>query len=487
MIRHRSKEGSISLFLVLVILAVLTLQSVFIQAAKLRDLELRAGRVADLSADLVLASYSEELAETYGLFAYEDDVIPSDIGAYIDSELQGIPASYQLSIENTGVFRDSVELQDQISGYMKIIYPQIMLKRIVEETEVLSKFFQTAEIDDMDLIESGSTKGAGVRDEFDQLLHSQAMDLAIRSFQQFINEHVLNKPNNILRAFFMDLSPDDEPQSLNDEELTEADRVLNQINDRTGGISWNPTDIMVMLSEGIDILNFETNDLYDRLLSIEYSLHMTHNWQDQRANTYGKESRQNLRGLAFSEITRQNELETEYVLTGFDREWMAKTSISTLINSTRLAIRVLSLLQNESEMKKLAGLANILTIGIAAISGGSILIEAEALKYVLVFLRAQIDAIKDVDDLLDGESVKLIAYSDEIEIGSVYTDYLRLFFLVGNRERQLERLAECIESNIGSTLYTAFKLEFEFTSLHPLYKDFSLIRHASYLEQKGSS
>lgn len=481
MIRHRSKEGSISLFLVIIIIAVLTLQSVYIQAAKLRDLELRAARVADLSADLILASYSTELAETYGLLAYEDEVMPGDLESYIDDELEGLPATYQIRIEHTSRFSDSVDLRDQISTYMKIIYPQIMLKRILDETELLSAFFQSVAGDDDDLIEADKTSGTKFRNEMDQLLHSQAMDIAITSFKQFLNEHVMNKPNNILRAFFKDLNPE-ETSSLNDEELAEADQALNQLNGRVEGVSWDPSDIMVMLSEGIDLLNFETNDLYDRLLTIEYSLNMSHNWQDQRARTEGKESRENLRGLAFTEIPRQHELESEYILTGFDREWMAKTSVSTMINSTRLAIRVLSLLQNESEMQSLAGLANILTIAIAAVSAGSILIEAEALKYVLVFLRAQIDAIKDVNSLLDGESVKLIPYTDQVEISSVYIDYLRLFYLVGNQERQLERLAECIEMNVGGPLYTAFQLEFEFTSSHPLYKDFRLTRRASYLE-----
>lgn len=487
--KKRSCEGSISLFLVIVMVAILTLQSVFIQSAKLRDLELRAGRAINLASDVMLASYDDDLAENYGLLAFQEASLPGDVEDYIASELSALPAVYRLEIQERDRFAENISFQEQVSGYMKIIYPQIMLERILDETNLLQSFYENAETkagEGESAPDEGSYSNTSLKSQIETLLHSTATDIAINQFKHFLQEHTQSKPNNILRNFFKSESDEHEGDEgyeapLDDEELTEGDSFLNNLGLSDSEISWSPTDILVMVSEGIDMLNFETNDLYDRLLTIEYTLNMTTNWQDQRRASKTLLSRENLRGQGLGDMYHYRELETEFVLTGFD-EVMAKTTASTLINSTRLAIRVISLLQNEAQMQKLSALARILSVGIAVLSGGSVVIEAESLKYVLAFIRAQIDAAIDVNDLLNGEKVSLLPYGEHSDIKSEYTDYLRIFFLVGNKKRQLERLAETIELNISGPLYTGFDVSLQFESQHRFYNDFSLSKYASYVE-----
>ena len=107
-------------------------------------------------------------------------------------------------------------------------------------------------------------------------------------------------------------------------------------------------------------------------------------------------------------------LETEFILTGVEHELGQKAAVGALLSSTRLAIHTISLLQNEVQMQNLSILGGILSVALAAMTGGSVMIEPQVMKYVLLIIRAQVDAIIDINKLLDGQNIKLLPHHEEI-------------------------------------------------------------------------
>lgn len=481
MTKKRRNEGSISLFLVIVLVAVLALESVLIQRHKLRDLELRSSRTIDLAGDVILASYNEDLAEYYGLFAFEEAGLPTDVRSYIDSELSGLPASAKWEFETLVAFTEVEGFQEQVSDYMKVIYPQLVLQRVMDELTVLDDFADVVVEEDSEL---GTTKS--LKEQIEKLLLNKGIDLALSGLRTFLNKQ--NSSTHILRNYFLDeeehySGEESYNPALSSDEQHQGDAVLNQLIDSDNRLSWNGEDVLVMLSEGIHMLDFQSNASYDRLLMTEYILDMSTNWADQRLASDYIDARTNLRGIKLDTFYHARELETEYVLSGYETELAAKTMLASLLNSTRLAIHAISLLQDETEMQKLSATAGILAVGIAALSAGSVVIEPDTLKYVLLFLRAQIDAASDVKDLLDNKAVELLPYSDVSDISFYYRDYLRVFLLVGNGRRQIERFAETIEANIGSALFVSVDLKLIMESKFSLYSDFTLHSQRSYLNR----
>lgn len=480
-IKHQ--EGSISFLLAFVLTAVLLLQSVVIRASRLRELELRAGRSIDLVNDSVLAQYDKTLADHYGLLAIKYADIPVEVARYINDDLSQFPAKAEISTVANHPLTEGSALKNQISDYMKLLYPQMMLNKILKQVEVLSSLAQ-----EQASVESSVHSSKMLLQASNAPIQSILADPLIEASLHQLKDFILSQSGDtsqILRNFFSnatDRHEGDEPYvpDLNPDEQAAGDDVLKQISLFDGELEWDLSQIGGLLNQGIAFLDFDTNHLYDKLLVTEYILGMTANWSDQRTADELIDPRENMRGASIRSVPLARELETEFILAGIDGETGTKAAVGTMLIATRLAIRTIAMLSNESEMSKLNTWAAILSVGLMIVSGGSVAIDKTVLKYALVLIRAQIDAVIDLNDLLNGKTVDLIPYVDAVNISSVYSDYVRLFLLAGSDKNQLTRLAESINANLNGPFYTTIESSISFVSKYSDYESFTLKRSDSY-------
>lgn len=488
----RSREGGISLFLTIVMVAVLFLELVLIGGAKQRDLELRAGRAVDLATDSVLASYDRNLAKQYGLLGFSRAELSASVQAHIDAELVAYPATSELSFSSSDPLSEAAVLEGQISSYMKLLYPQLMIEQILEMSNVLADFKGGI---------IGASESGTLIDEFEidksfsldmqihSLLQNHVLKESLNSLNDFLQNQEDSNQAHIFRNYFLQEAAGHEGEEpyeppLSNENQAIGDDLLDNIVSSADGLNWDLAGLAEQISQGIEILDIDTHATYDRLLTCEYILEMTGNWSDQRQAAKLTEGRKNLRGLSFKQFHHERELESEYILSGLDSELASKAAISALLSGSRLALRALGLLMNEGEMQKLSIWSGILSVGIAIVSGGSIVIEPDGLKYILLLLRAQVEAVSDQNKLLDGGEVDLLPYIDGGDLPSKYSDYLRLFLLVTDKDAQLLRLGETIEGNLGETFYTGLRTTLTFTSDTMAQQNFTLVRCASYDSSK---
>lgn len=486
---NRKTRGSISLFLVIVIVAVTFLELTLISAGRQYDLELRAARAADLASDAILASYDKDLAREYGLLAVSDASLPLTVKAYIDDDLKQYPAQIDFDFETGSPLTDPAVLREQISSYLKLLYPQMMLTELMNKLDLLEQMGVKAEkaASDGDLIdiEEIETNGS-LSNQLLGLIGSSTVQAGIGGLSNFLGDQEGGDAAHILRNYFKQEADDYDGEGsyeavLSEEEQAIGDALLGSLGQfetvNEGGLG----GIAEALSYGIDLLDIPTNNLYDRLLTAEYIVRMGANWSDQRQKDGLGEQRENIRGIKIDSISRYRELETEFIISGVENELGQKAAMSLYLGGSRLALRLLGLMMNETEMQSIEAWATILSVGLALVSGGSFAVEPSTLKYIIVYLRAQIEAVEDVNDLLDGRSVELLPYMDGVDIDSDYLDYLRFFVLFGNEDEQLKRLGETIEKNYIQTYHTSVITKMHFRSETISAQNFTLLRHASFV------
>lgn len=485
----RRTEGSISLFLVFVLIAILMVQQAILASVKLRNYELRCSSSVELAAELTLAQYDKSLSKQYGLLAFRHAELPHTAVTYLDRELNTSHMTYELSQEVSASLSDEGELEAQIVDYMKLLYPSVMIDRVFDLKGVLSEYISLANedadtgtlIDEEDI---SSTKS--LKEQLSDLLLNRGLDLAMHA----IRDEFLSKgdgASRIISNFFLGEEEQYEGEDpyealLSEDEQDFGDAAIHSIVGFKNELSFDVASLANSLASGIELLDFDTPLIYERLLIAEYILDMTSNWQDQKTVDTLAVQRENLRGVKINEMVHSRALETEFILTGVEHELGQKAAVGALLSSTRLAIHTISLLQNEVQMQNLSILGGILSVALAAMTGGSVMIEPQVMKYVLLIIRAQVDAIIDINNLLDGQDIKLLPHHEEIAFETNYQDYLRIFLLLSNQEAQLDRLCEVIETNLLASFHTGVQVKLNVLSSHPLYQGFTLTHSMKYHE-----
>ncbi len=489
----RACEGGISLFLAIVMVALLILEISLIAASKQHDLELRAGRAIDLAGDAVLASYDEDLADQYGLLGYREATLPSGINTFIESELRGYE-SYDLKLSAKSPLNEPTVIKEQICSYLKLLYPQIMIHNILEKSNLIhsmkNQFASEAEqgniFEDIEISE-----GESLGDQLQSLLANRLLEESLNSLNAFLGNQENEGKTSIFRDYFskktgVNDGSESEQAELSEEEQRLGDSMLVNIREAGNGSAQSISNIAGILAQGIELLDIPTNGVYERLLSCEYILLMCSNWTDQRNADKLIDGRQTLRGVPIKEMNHYRDLESEYILFGFQDEVRTKAITASMITAGRLALTTIGLLLNENEMKKLEVGAGILSVGIAMVSGGAIVIDATALKYLLLLIRAQAEAIADMETLLNGKTVDLLPYIEGGDQNSDYCDYLRFYLLLAaDADDQLIRLAETIDLNLCGPFYTTVETSLKITKEHMPSNSFTLFRQNSYTTEKG--
>lgn len=199
--------------------------------------------------------------------------------------------------------------------------------------------------------------------------------------------------------------------------------------------------------------------IVDRLLMNEYASFQF----DSRLTGYktaeGEDPDHNMLGISFTDIHGTNQCDIEYLMCGTNSSFLNNLGSSQIIFGMRLILDMSAYMMDSSKKELALGIAEILSIVIAVISAGTIVIEPSVLKYFVLFVMAYVRALSDMFNLISGKEVPMF-YNKKITEGlgefaqTKYRDYFRIMLLFVPQDTLLTRMRTIIERDCGSDLYT---------------------------------
>ncbi len=184
----------------------------------------------------------------------------------------------------------------------------------------------------------------------------------------------------------------------------------------------------------------------------------------------------NLRSLSKYERAGYFSFEVEYIINGNRDEAVNSMLLKSEILALRLAANVIHIYTDPVKMNRLIGVA-------AALSSWSAGLAAPIIQTALVFSWAMLEALYDLEQLGMGDKIALFKNKDQWSTdfsGQViknksagqegnplllsYQDYLRIFLLLTEKEKKIERIQDIVQLNI-SLSNTGFTMENTYAAL----------------------
>lgn len=472
---ERHGLGSISLFLALILLALIACEWLLIRGARQRDDELRVRALAAHEADRQLAAYDSRLFENYGLLAVSEAKLPPIPGPWATREMAAIGGQFALERKLTAPLADPEVLDAQIRAYMEPLYPELLRGSLF--TDMLTVFRGLKDF--RSLGEESVSEFGGLAD-FAALMSSdviQSLWLGVRDWGlRFLNREAEPQPTEPAdTADAVDMGEETlmtTGEALTESESAEASDLLTRIfsaqghsgtiaelgvdPEACGGSSF--ASAAALLERSLESVRGAGELIPGRLLLASYGLHMFSHWPHiHGAKDYPVE--RNLRGKKLRNLELENRLEVEHLAFGSDNQAVARASSFASLLGIRLALNTVSDLLSPTQMAKHGRRARILSLAIMVASAGEVSLEPELLRYVLLFVEAQLEALADTVKLVRGQAVKLLPHQSQFGIATHYSDYMYLFLLAVPEASLLQRIAGRIETNLGRSFHTTLSLE----------------------------
>ena len=200
----RKNQGVVTIFILLVLIVFVIFACVIVDLARIKLFESDANKVVEASFTSVLAGYTKEIMEQYGLFANYDDGYIGDIFAeYLEKNMseeqkEGFLRLYDIKIENievTPVYtlnNDEVIIQ-QIYKYMRYRAPVNIAKFLSKLTEI-NKYGSTSKLSKLKLnldrkLGQASKKYMDINDKLKELdLKRDSVEENLEKYAEYITE-----------------------------------------------------------------------------------------------------------------------------------------------------------------------------------------------------------------------------------------------------------------------------------------------------------
>lgn len=185
--------------------------------------------------------------------------------------------------------------------------------------------------------------------------------------------------------------------------------------------------------------------------------------------------------------------QAEVIVTGIRNRYQAEKTVKYLIIGMRVAVHLSCKLNDARQMTKYRTLANVLSALIAILTLGHVVLEPEAITYILVTLAAVRAAFKDYGKLIKGKGIPALPSADgpipgmeslpdpgqnsppglpdpnvtpgEGGGGSItlyYRDFLRIFLLPQSDQKLCHKISQELTSIFQDDLSCAFTLQGSF-------------------------
>lgn len=432
---RRTKHGAASVFLAIVLSALILVECTFVAFVWNLDYALSVNTALKTEVDTILSDYNRQLFDVYGIYAFSIDGVDDECFNRA-LEINGYEAESQLFVSGKHRFT-AADLKKAIKSYYWYRGTGIKIRNVVDSYSEL--FIQ--------LDEKGIIKDIGQFMKSPAAEYISQMIKGSESAEKWIEKagDVLNIDDLIEESEEMDELRSDYQEAIKDFGL-DIDVDISQWNSVLKGVSF---------LERVSELGADNSP--EALTKFYVSNYCAYNF-DCAFRPKGDSS---INGTDFDSIHGKKRNDCEYILTG---EYGAGTlmEIETMMVGILIAGCFLTDYADEVFRNTMYAIAEVISAIILAVSEGTVDIDPRIIQVGLTFYCAVVQSFKEfIKVTVRGERAVIFKYEDTDIITLSYRDFLYLFCICTPEEELLDRSLEVLKKDYGK-LYKGIRLEAEF-------------------------
>ena len=429
--RNKTKRGSSSVFLAIIMSAVILVECTFVAFVWNLDYALCVNTALKSQADTILSDYNRLLFDCYGIYAFTLDGV-DDYCFNKALEINGLDSKADLYITAASDFTTE-DLRKAINSYYWYRGSGVAVKSLITGYSDLM----------LELDQKGILKEIG------RFMHSPAADYVSQiikgseTAEEWVKkaEGLINIEELVEQIADMDSLKRDYKDAIKDFELdididiAEWDSLLS---------------VMSRLEKAVDTVA----DSFDAAMTkVCISHYCAYNF-DCLISPDGDAS---INGTDFKSIHDSKKADVEYMITGLGA-MPAFSELSFFILQILIVSNILKDYANEKIRNTIYAVAEVISWIILAVSEGAADIDPRLIAAGLTYYVAAVQALKGYYDVTNGRRVVIFEYEETTMVTYSYRDFLYLFCLCTKEKDLIGRCYEVLERDFGK-LYKGISLE----------------------------
>ena len=431
---RRTKRGVSSLFLAIILSALILVECTFVAFVWNLDYALSVNEALKTQVDTILCDYNRQLFDVYGIYAFTLDEVDDEC-FYKALEMNGLTSQSTLIVTATDKFTTE-DLKTAINSYYWYRGTGISLRSIVDGYADMIR-----EMDDK-----------GILNQVGEYMQSPAagyvteMVKGSEDASQWIGKagEALNLDEILEETADLDDIRSDYKDTIKDIELD----IDIDIDD------WEALlDTLSVLENTMDVLTDSSDPVMTKM---NVSHYCAYNFDC----CFAPDGDASITGTEFSSIHGDKQVDAECIITGLE-DYPAIFKVEYLMVQVLIVSNMLKDYANEEFRNTMEVLGQIISTIIYAISEGTVNIDYRIIAAGLTYICASFQSIKDFYQVIHGQRAVIFEYEDVKMVTFSYRDFLYLFALCTPVEELLERSHQVLERDYGE-LYKGITLEADF-------------------------
>ena len=431
---RRTKRGVSSLFLSVIMSALILVECTFVAFVWNLDYALSVNEALKTQVDTILCDYNRQLFDVYGIYAFTLDEVDDEC-FYKALEMNGLTSQSTLIVTATDEFTTE-DLKTAINSYYWYRGTGISLRDLVDGyAEMLRRTDET-----------------GILNRVGEYMHSPAagyvsdMIKGSEDASQWIEKagEALNLDEILEEAADLDEIRANYKDTVKDLELD----IDIDIDD------WEA------LLDTVSFLESTMDNLTDMSDPVMTKMNVSHYCAYNFDCCFAPEGDASITGTEFSAIHGDKQVDAECIITGLN-DYPAIFKVEYHMVQVLIVSNMLKDYADEKFRNTMEVLGQIISTIISAVSEGTVNIDYRIIAAGLTYICASFQSIKDFYQVTHGQRAVIFEYEDEKIITFSYSDFLYLFALCTPVEELLERSHAVLERDYGE-LYKGITLEADF-------------------------
>ncbi len=431
---RRTKRGASSLFLAVIMSALILVECTFVAFVWNLDYALSVNEALKTQVDTILCDYNRQLFDVYGIYAFTLDEVDDECFCKA-LEMNGLTSQSTLVVTAADEFTTE-DLKTAINSYYWYRGSGISLKGLVEGyAEMIRRTDEKGILNQVG--EYMQSPAAGYVS--DMIKGSEDASQWIGKAGEALNlDEILEEAADLddIRANYKDTVKDIELDI--DIDIDDWEALL---------------DTLSFLESTMDNLT----DMSDPVMT---KMNVSHYCAYNFDCCFAPDGDASITGTEFSSIHGDKQVDAECIITGLE-DYPAIFKVEYLMVQVLIVSNMLKDYANEEFRNTMEVLGQIISTIISAVSEGTVNIDYRIIAAGLIYICASFQSIKDHYQVIKGQRAVIFEYEGEKMVTFSYRDFLYLFALCTPVEELLERSHAVLERDYGE-LYKGITLEADF-------------------------
>lgn len=431
---RRTKRGASSLFLAVIMSALILVECTFVAFVWNLDYALSVNEALKTQVDTILCDYNRQLFDVYGIYAFTLDEVDDECFCKA-LEINGLTSQSTLVVTSADEFTTE-DLKTAINSYYWYRGTGISLRDLVDGyAEMIRR-----------------TDEKGILNQVGEYMQSPAagyvsdMIKGSEDASQWIGKagEALNLDEILEQAADLDDIRANYKDTVKDIELD----IDIDIDD------WEA------LLDTLSFLETTMDNLTDMSDPVMTKMNVSHYCAYNFDCCFAPDGDASITGTEFSSIHGDKQVDAECIITGLE-DYPAIFKVEYLMVQVLIVSNMLKDYANEEFRNTMEVLGQIISTIISAVSEGTVNIDYRIIAAGLIYICASFQSIKDFYQVIKGQRAVIFEYEGEKMVTFSYRDFLYLFALCTPVEELLERSHAVLERDYGE-LYKGITLEADF-------------------------